>query len=86
VLIFDEPTKGIDVAIKREIHGLLRDLADRGIGVIVISSDLPEVLVLGDRIGVMHEGRMIGILDRREATEERVMQLATGTMPAGGHT
>jgi ribose transport system ATP-binding protein len=79
LLIFDEPTKGIDVAVKREIHLLLRDLADRGIGVVVISSDLPEVLALGDRIGVMREGRMIGILDRAEATQERVMRLATGT-------
>ena len=79
LLIFDEPTKGIDVAVKREIHGVLRELADRGTGVVVISSDLPEVLVLGDRIGVMYEGRMTGILDRGEATEERVMRLATGT-------
>jgi ribose transport system ATP-binding protein len=79
LMIFDEPTKGIDVAIKGEIHGLLRDLADQGIGVVVISSDLPEVLALGDRIGVMREGRMVGILDRREATQESVMRLATGT-------
>jgi ribose transport system ATP-binding protein len=79
LLIFDEPTKGIDVAVKREIHGLLRDLADRGIGVVVISSDLPEVLGLGDRIGVMREGRMIEILDRADATQERIMRLATGT-------
>jgi ABC-type sugar transport system ATPase subunit len=83
LLIFDEPTRGIDVAVKREIHGVLRELADRGTGVIVISSDLPEVLALGDRIGVMREGRMIGILDRSEATEERVMSLATGTEPGG---
>ena len=78
MLIFDEPTRGIDVAVKREIHLLLRDLASRGVGVVVISSDLPEVLSLADRIGVMREGRMAGILDRREATQERVMQLATG--------
>jgi ribose transport system ATP-binding protein len=79
LLIFDEPTKGIDVAVKREIHALLRDLAGRGIGVVVISSDLPEVLNLGDRIGVMREGRMIEILGRDEATQERIMQIATGT-------
>jgi ribose transport system ATP-binding protein len=83
LLIFDEPTKGIDVAVKREIHGVLRELAERGTGVIVISSELPEVLDLGDRIGVMHEGRLVGILDRREATEERVMRLATGTEDGG---
>jgi ribose transport system ATP-binding protein len=85
LMIFDEPTKGIDVAVKSEIHDLLRDLADQGIGVVVISSDLPEVLALGDRIGVMREGRMSGILDRGEATQETVMRLATGTgMEKGG--
>jgi ribose transport system ATP-binding protein len=85
LMIFDEPTKGIDVAVKSEIHDLLRDLADQGIGVVVISSDLPEVLTLGDRVGVMREGRMIGILNRGEATQESVMRLATGTgMEKGG--
>ena len=79
LLLFDEPTKGIDVAIKGEIHGMLRDLADRGIGVVVISSDLPEALALGDRIGVMREGRMSAILDRRDATQQRVMELATAS-------
>jgi ABC-type sugar transport system ATPase subunit len=79
LMIFDEPTRGIDVAVKSEIHGLLRDLADRGIGIVVISSDLPEALALGDRIGVMREGRVVGILDRGEATQESVMRLATGT-------
>jgi ribose transport system ATP-binding protein len=79
LMIFDEPTKGIDVAVKSEIHGLLRDLADRGIGVVVISSDLPEVLALGDRVGVMRDGKMISVLDRDEATQESVMRLATGT-------
>ncbi|MEJ2583092.1 MAG: sugar ABC transporter ATP-binding protein, partial [Acidobacteriota bacterium] len=84
LMIFDEPTKGIDVAVKAEIHGLLRDLADRGIGVVVISSDLPEVLALGDRIGVMREGRMIGVLDRGVANQESLMRLATGTDTAIG--
>ena len=79
LMIFDEPTKGIDVAVKSEIHSLLRDLADRGIGVVVVSSDLPEALALGDRVGVMRDGSMIGILDRDEATQESVMRLATGT-------
>ncbi len=79
LLLFDEPTRGIDVAIKREIHGMLRDLAHRGIGILVISSDLPEVLALGDRIGVMREGRMSGILDRRDATQQRIMELATAS-------
>jgi ribose transport system ATP-binding protein len=79
VLIVDEPTRGIDVAVKREIHRLLRGLADRGIGVVVISSDLPEVLALGDRVVVMREGRVAGELRRGEATQEAVMRLATGT-------
>jgi ribose transport system ATP-binding protein len=79
LLLFDEPTKGVDVAIKREIHHMLRDLADRGIGVVVISSDLTEVLALGDRVGVMREGRMQVILDRQEATPELVMDLATSS-------
>jgi ribose transport system ATP-binding protein len=84
LLIFDEPTKGIDVAVKREIHALLCDLAGRGIGVVVISSDLPEVLGLGDRIGVMREGKMIEVLGRDDATQERIMQLATGIPQAAG--
>jgi ribose transport system ATP-binding protein len=79
VLLFDEPTKGIDVAVKREIHRLLRELADRGVGVVVISSELPEVLALGDRVAVMREGEVVGILPRGEATQEAVMRLATGT-------
>ena len=79
VLIFDEPTRGIDVAVKGEIHRLLRGLADRGVGVVVISSDLPEVLALGDRIVVMREGEIAGVLGRAQATSEAVMRLATGT-------
>ena len=84
LMIFDEPTRGIDVAVKDEIHSLLRDLADNGVGIVVISSDLPETLALGDRIGVMREGTMIGILDRGEATQESVMRLATGTSTEEG--
>ncbi|MDZ7343514.1 MAG: sugar ABC transporter ATP-binding protein [candidate division KSB1 bacterium] len=78
VLIFDEPTWGIDVAVKREIHQLIHDLAAEGRAVIVISSDLPEVISLADRIGVMWEGQLAGILSRAEATPERIMHLATG--------
>lgn len=78
VLIFDEPTWGIDVGVKREIHELIRRLAAEGRAVIVISSDLPEVLSLADRIGVMWEGQLAGILSRAEATQEKIMHLATG--------
>lgn len=78
LLIFDEPTAGIDVGVKFEIYQLINRLAQEGVGVIVISSDLPELLGISDRIAVMCEGRMTGILDRSEATQERVMLLATG--------
>ena len=78
LLIFDEPTSGIDVGIKYEIYNLINQLAKDGIGVIVISSDLPELIGMSDRVVVMHEGRIAGILSRTDATQERVMTLATG--------
>ncbi len=77
VLIVDEPTRGIDVGAKAEIYALLRDLADQGKAVIVISSDLPEVLAIADRIVVMRLGRIAGELLRAEATEENIMRLAS---------
>jgi ABC-type sugar transport system ATPase subunit len=76
VLIVDEPTRGIDVGAKTEVHGLLRELARQGTAVIAISSDLPEVLAVADRIIVMREGRVMGELSGAEATEEKVMRLA----------
>jgi len=78
LLIFDEPTSGIDVGVKYEIYQLINRLAKEGIGVLVISSELPELLGISDRVVVMHEGRIAGILARAEATPERVMTLATG--------
>jgi ABC-type sugar transport system ATPase subunit len=78
LLIFDEPTVGIDVGVKYEIYTLINRLAKDGIGVIVISSDLPELLGISDRIAVMWEGKLTGILSREEATQEKVMTLATG--------
>jgi ribose transport system ATP-binding protein len=78
VLIFDEPTRGIDVGAKAEIYGLIRDLAREGVAVIAISSDMEEVLGISDRIAVMHEGRITGILNREQFSEEAVMHLATG--------
>jgi ribose transport system ATP-binding protein len=78
VLIFDEPTRGIDVGAKAEIYALIRKLAAEGVSVIVISSEMEEVLGISDRIAVMHEGRITGILDRSSFTEEAVMHLATG--------
>src|ERR1043165_8135763 len=79
VLIFDEPTRGIDVGAKAEIYQLIRNLAAKGVAVIVISSEMEEVLGISDRIAVMHEGRLTGILDRAQFSEEAVMRLATGT-------
>ena len=79
VLIFDEPTRGIDVGAKAEIYELIRNLAAKGVSVIVISSEMEEVLGISDRIAVMHEGRLTGILDRAQFSEEAVMRLATGT-------
>jgi ribose transport system ATP-binding protein len=79
VLIFDEPTRGIDVGAKGEIYQLIRKLASDGVSVIVISSEMEEVLGISDRIAVMHEGRLTGVLDREQFSEEAVMRLATGT-------
>jgi ribose transport system ATP-binding protein len=78
VLIFDEPTRGIDVGAKAEIYALIRQLGKEGVAVIVISSEMEEVLGLSDRLAVMHEGRLTGILKREECSEEAVMRLATG--------
>ena len=76
VLIVDEPTRGVDVGAKAEIHQLLFDLAAGGTAIVVISSDLPEVLAVADRILVMREGRLVGELGRDQATEDEVMELA----------
>jgi ribose transport system ATP-binding protein len=77
VFIFDEPTRGIDVGAKAEIYQLLRELSDQGKAIIVISSELPEVLLLSHRIGVLSEGYLTGILDARDATQDSIMELAT---------
>lgn len=78
LLILDEPTHGIDIGAKVEIYHLIRRLADRGMGVILISSEMPEILRLSDRIAVMCRGEITGILDRTEATEENLVYHATG--------
>ena len=76
ILILDEPTRGIDVGAKAEIHRFVTELARDGVAVIMISSEMPEVLGMSDRIMVMHEGRVTGFLDRAEATQVKVMELA----------
>ena len=78
VVIMDEPTRGIDVGAKREIHALLRQLAESGVGVIVVSSELPEVIGVSDRVAVMHEGCLAGFLEGEEVREENIMKLASG--------
>jgi rhamnose transport system ATP-binding protein len=86
VLILDEPTQGIDIGAKAEIHRLMNELADRGLSVLMISSDLPEVLGMSDRILVMHAGTIAGELDRAAATQERIMELALGAGAAAEAT
>jgi ABC-type sugar transport system ATPase subunit len=82
VLIFDEPTRGIDVAAKAEIYELIGELVEQGVAVLLISSEMPELLGLADRVAVLHEGALQGVLNRAEATQERIMQLALGQAPA----
>jgi ribose transport system ATP-binding protein len=76
VIVFDEPTQGVDVGAKAEIHRLIRGLADDGAAVMMISSDIDEILAHSDRVAVMHDGRITGILPRADCTAEAIMQLA----------
>ena len=76
ILILDEPTQGVDVGAKSEIHGLMTDLAERGLAIIMISSELPEILGMSDRIAVMRQGTIAGVLSRQEATQEKILALA----------
>ncbi len=78
LLILDEPTRGIDVGAKKDIYDLMNQLTEQGVSIIMVSSDLPEVLGMSDRIMVVHEGRIAGILDRKDADQERIITLATG--------
>lgn len=83
ILILDEPTRGIDVGAKYEIYKLMNTLAEEGVSIIMVSSELPEILSMSDRILVMCEGACAGVLDRSEATQEKIMSLATGLMSNG---
>jgi ribose transport system ATP-binding protein len=78
VLIFDEPTRGIDVGAKAEIYELMRGLAESGVAIMMISSDMEEILGVSDRVAVMHEGRLTGVLERSGCNEEAIMRLAVG--------
>jgi rhamnose transport system ATP-binding protein len=81
VLILDEPTQGIDVGAKLEIHELMMALAEQGAAILMISSDLPEILGMSDRVAVMRGGTICAVLDRAEATQQRVLALALGHLP-----
>ena len=83
VLILDEPTQGVDVGAKAEIHHLIADLARRGIAILMISSELPEILGMSDRIAVMHAGSISETLSRSEATQQKILALALGHTPMG---
>lgn len=83
IILLDEPTRGVDVGAKSEIHALLRRLAEEGIGIIVVSSELPEVIGLCDRVLVMCEGRIAGELEQETLSEENIMGLASGLAMAG---
>ena len=85
VLIFDEPTRGIDVGAKQEIYDMLRRLTDAGVAILMISSDMEEVIGISDRIAVMHEGAISGFLERSQFSEHNVLQLAVGQSVSGAH-
>ena len=80
VMVFDEPTRGIDVGAKHEIYSLMNDLSDQGIAIIMISSDLPEILGMSDRVAVFKDGRVTAVLDRKDADSETIMKYATGKL------
>ncbi len=83
VIILDEPTRGVDIGAKAEVHRLMGELAAQGIGILMISSELPEIMAMSDRVLVMHEGRLAACLDKSELTAERIMAAATGQMVEG---
>ena len=78
LLILDEPTRGVDVGAKAEVHAMIAELVAEGIGIMLISSELPEILTLSDRVLVMREGRQMAIFSRDEANEETIMAAAMG--------
>ena len=82
LLMLDEPTRGIDIGAKREIYKLMEKLAEEGMAILFVSSEMEEILGMADRAYVMHEGRIAGELSRDELSEESVMNLATGASKA----
>ena len=86
VLILDEPTQGVDVGAKAEIHWLMGELAGRGLAIVMISSELPEILGMSDRIAVMHAGTVVDVLVRAETTQEKILALAAPSMSKAQET
>jgi len=86
VLILDEPTQGVDVGAKAEIHRLIAELAAGGLGILVISSELPELLSISDRIAVMHAGTIAGVVEGKDATHDGILTLAFGHAAPGAHS
>ncbi len=78
VLILDEPTRGVDVGAKKEIYSIMNELAERGVAIILVSSELPEIMGLADRVLVLHEGRLKATIEKQDMTQERIMHYATG--------
>ncbi len=78
MLILDEPTRGVDIGAKKEIYSIINELAEKGVAIIMVSSELPEVLGMSDRIMVVQEGHVRGILHKEDADQENIMILATG--------
>lgn len=86
IIILDEPTKGVDIGAKSAIYEIINELAHQGYGVILVSSEMPEVIGLSDRVAVMREGRMVKIMDLHEISQESILAAAMGEMPQGGET
>jgi ribose transport system ATP-binding protein len=79
ILIMDEPTRGVDVGARREIYTIMNELTSKGVAIIMVSSDLPEILGMSDRVLIMREGTLAGELPREKANQETIMAFATGT-------
>ncbi len=78
ILILDEPTRGVDIGAKKEIYQIINDLAEQGVAILMISSELPEVIGMADRVLVMHEGKITGEVKKEDMTQEKIMYYATG--------
>lgn len=78
ILILDEPTRGVDIGAKKEIYQIMNDLAEQGVAILMISSELPEVIGMSDRVLVMHEGKITGEVAGDDMTQEKIMHYATG--------